>query len=74
MSKALKDCPFCKGRAKRQSHVYSGDLISIDFSLLRGVYEEKRYYVVKCSQCGISQPKRKYATREESDAAWNNRA
>lgn len=70
----LKNCPFCNGKARRQSHAYSGDLICVNPDCItQGIYEEKRWYIVKCTECGISQPKRKYETREESDAAWNDR-
>lgn len=70
----LKNCPFCKGKPKRQGHAYSGKLIEIDLSHIpQGIYEQKHWYIVKCTQCGISQPIRKYNTREESDKAWNQR-
>lgn len=74
MATVLKNCPFCNGKARRQSHVYSGNLIEVNSSCItQGIYEKKQWFIVKCNQCGISQPKRKYETREASDEAWNNR-
>lgn len=74
----LKPCPFCKGQAKRTSCKYSGELLRVetasDGSPMRGIYEELRWYAVKCTKCGVSQPKRTYHSREESDEAWNRRA
>lgn len=70
----LKKCPFCKGKPKRQGHAYSGKLIGINPNCItQGIYEQKHWYIVKCTQCGISQPIRKYNTREESDKAWDMR-
>ena len=73
----LKPCPFCSSEPKRQGHQYQGKLIRVDDLGRLGLYphyEQLHWYIVKCPQCGISQPKNKYTTREESDAAWNERA
>lgn len=74
----LRPCPFCKGQAKRASCKYSGRLIGVstgaDGMPAGGIYEELRWYAVKCTKCGVSQPKRTYHSREESDEAWNRRA
>ena len=64
----LKPCPFCWGKARYTFGKYN----------LLGSYgtaeEERRWYGVRCSKCGVSQPKRKYDTRELSTEAWNRRA
>lgn len=70
---ALKTCPICKGPAKRQSASYHNDFLGFD-DAGRPIYKKRKWFVVKCAKCGLSQPKRTYATREKSDAAWNNRA
>lgn len=70
----LKPCPFCDGKAKRQSHKYSGQFLGIDDATHRAIYEELTWHIVKCQACGVAQPIRKYLSREESDAAWNARA
>lgn len=74
---ALKPCPFCGGQAKRQGHQYQGKLLGCTEITPLHVYphyEQLHWYIVKCSKCGVSQPRKKYTTREESDEAWNNRA
>ena len=67
MSKNLSNCPFCNGKAKRKHGKYN----------LLGAYgtknEDRHWYAVCCTVCGISQPKKKYDTREASDEAWNTR-
>ncbi len=68
----LRNCPFCQGKAKRIGRVYSGKLLT-DPTTGAYSHEQLRWYAVKCSACGVSQPKRRYDTREESDAAWNAR-
>lgn len=72
----LKPCPFCAAEAKRQGHQYQGKLLNVEKIGYRTIprYEQLHWYIVKCSECGVSQPRKKYTTREESDEAWNNRA
>ncbi len=64
----LKPCPFCGGKARCTFGKYN----------LLGAYgtadEERRWYGVRCSKCGVSQPKKKYDTRELSTEAWNRGA
>ena len=71
--KPLKPCPFCKGTAKRKGRTYSGKFLGMDQNN-QPIYEQLKWYAVKCAACGIEQPKRTYHTRQESDDAWNNRA
>lgn len=63
----LKPCPFCKGTAKRKHGKYN----------LLGAYgtpeQDRTWYAVYCTKCHISQKSKMYYSREESDAAWNNR-
>lgn len=65
---ALMPCPFCGGKAKRKCGKYN----------LLGAYgtqnEDREWFGVYCSECGVAQPKKKYNTRELSNEAWNNRA
>lgn len=77
----LENCPFCGGKPRRASAAYSGKLLRVEpVSPARpglgvhGVYESLRWYAVKCTECGVAQPKRKYMTHQESDDAWNTRA
>ena len=64
----LKPCPFCGGKAKRKFGKYN----------LLGAYgtqnEDRQWFGVSCSKCGVEQPKRKYDTRESATEAWNRRA
>lgn len=70
----LKNCPFCGGKPKRHGHVYKGKFLGVDpDSITQGIYEQLHWYTVKCTKCGISQPRQMYSTREESDRAWNRR-
>ena len=72
----LEPCPFCKGSPKRQAHKFTPDG-AVPVRTPDGMnytYDQKTWYIVKCAECGVSQPKRTYLTREESDAAWNRRA
>lgn len=63
----LKPCPCCGGKAKRKYGKYN----------LLGAYgtpkEVRQWFAVHCSVCGLSQPKRKYDTRELATEAWNRR-
>lgn len=59
----LKQCPFCGGSPRRITHWFNDEKDG----------SHRIYYVVKCTQCSISQPKRKYFSRNESDTAWNSR-
>ena len=67
MENELKNCPFCGGKARCTFGKYN----------LLGAYgtteEERRWYGVRCSRCGVTQQKRKYHTREEANEAWNGR-
>ena len=64
----LKPCPFCGGKAKRKYGQYN----------LLGAYgtpdEDRQWFAVYYYECGVSQPKREYDTRELADEAWNRRA
>lgn len=77
MSKVkLLPCPFCGAEPKRYGHTYQGKLIGTEYLWPTYVvprYEQLHWYIVKCPKCKISQPKKVYSTREESDAAWNQR-
>ena len=64
----LTACPFCKGQPRRIHGTYTGELIDPEPPAM---WECLPWYGVKCTNCGVSQPRRKYNTREESDAAWN---
>lgn len=68
MKVKLRACPFCNGKAKRTHGCYN----------LAGSYgtpdQDRTWYGVACTGCGISQPRRMYHTREESDTAWNKRS
>ena len=63
----LKNCPCCGSKARRKTAKYN----------TLGAYgtkdTEKQWYGIYCPECGISQPARKYFSKEESDNAWNNR-
>ncbi len=61
----LRPCPFCGGKPKRKSAKYH------TLGIYGGI--EKQWYNVCCSNCGISQPFRKYFSREDADEAWNRR-
>ena len=74
----LKPCPFCKGKAVRQCHDYTGRLLGMEPNPSmplqpKPIWEKLRWHIVKCADCGVAQPKRKYNSRQESDDAWNNR-
>jgi Lar family restriction alleviation protein len=64
----LKPCPFCGGKARRKYGNYN----------LLGAYgtraEDRQWHGVYCFNCGVSQPKKKYSTKEEAIEAWNRRA
>lgn len=74
----LSACPFCGGKPRRQSAWYSGKRVGLEYGsnglVIGAEYESLKWYAVKCTECGVSQPKRKYHTREEADEAWNKRA
>jgi hypothetical protein len=63
----LKNCPCCGGKAKIKSAKYN----------TLGAYgskeTEKQWWGIYCTECGLTQPSRKYHSKEESITAWNNR-
>lgn len=64
----LKPCPFCGGKAELKKGIYNP----------HGVFgsrsEDKYCYRICCSNCLITQPKRRYFTYEEAVKDWNTRA
>ena len=64
----LKPCPFCGWKARLKHGSYN----------LFGAYgtpnEDRKWYGVFCYECGVSQPKRTYDTKEKAIEAWNKRA
>ena len=64
----LKSCPFCGGEARMKYGKYN----------LLGAYgteeTERSWAGVWCIKCGVSQPIRKYVTKEIAIEMWNMRA
>ena len=71
----LPNCPFCNGPAKRVTARFTpaGTPPVLTEDGRNYVYPMVTWYGVKCKNCGVAQPKRKYMTREESDKAWTKR-
>ena len=67
MMAELKPCPFCgwKARLKHGSYNLLGAYGTTD--------EDRQWYGVFCYECGVSQPKRQYDTKEKAIEAWNRR-
>lgn len=64
----LKSCPFCGGKARIKGAVYN------DLGVYGNKETDKRWFGVYCSDCLVSQPKRKYSSKLEAITAWNRRA
>ena len=64
----LKLCPFCGHKASMKHGYYN----------LFGAYgtadDDRKWFGVYCFECGVSQPKKKYDTKEKAIEAWNRRA
>ena len=70
----LPNCPFCNGSAKRVASKFTPDDV-VPVKTNEGYkFPTFTWYGVKCEACGIAQPKRKYLTRKDSDAAWGQRS
>ena len=63
----LKPCPCCGGKARMKHGKYN----------LLGAYGtaelDRKWFGVYCTACEMSQPRRRYDSKEEAIEAWNKR-
>jgi Lar family restriction alleviation protein len=74
MGEVLKPCPFCGGEAEEFTEANERIMpLVVGTSMDLDVYDEGRYFGVKCSKCdiGIKNP---FVKRADAIAAWNTRA
>lgn len=68
MSKSvIKPCPCCGGKARLKQVKYN------TLGSYGGAELDKHWYGIYCTQCGLSQPRRQYPSKEDAYEAWNKR-
>lgn len=67
MSKKLNKCPFCSSPPAIKHGTYK------PLGSFGPEGSERTWFAVYCRNCGVSQPARKYHSREEAEGNWNRR-